>query len=79
MPDTKYTTQKHREWVIKTLTGLQSDLKNIKETTNRNEKWLNKINGRTTKTEAKVNFMQGVSSVVAVVFGGLITWLFKRV
>jgi len=77
MGDTKYTTRQHREWVIKALTEVQTDIIHIKESTSRNEKWLNKINGRTAKTEGKINFIQGVGSVVAVVFGSLITWLFK--
>jgi len=69
---------KHREQVISALAELKSDTEHIKETMEKNEKWLNQINGRVRKTEEEVSFIKGIGSVVGVLFGASIGWLFRR-
>ena len=70
--------QKHREYVISALSELKSDTEHIKEGLDRNEEQLNQINGRVRKTEEKVKFIEGVVSVLSVIFTFTIGWLFRR-
>ena len=70
--------QKHREYVISALSELKSDTEHIKEGLGRNEEQLNQINGRVRKTEEKVKFIEGVGSVLSVIFTFTIGWLFRR-
>jgi predicted nuclease with TOPRIM domain len=70
--------QKHREYVISALSELKSDTEHIKEGLDRNEEQLNQINGRVRKTEEKVKFIEGVGSVLSVIFTFTIGWLFRR-
>lgn len=71
-------TEEHREFVIKTLTELKSDTNHIKETMEKNEKWLNKINGRLRKAEGSISYMQGIGSLLGITFGTAIGWLFRK-
>ena len=71
-------TEEHREFVIKTLTELKSDTNHIKETMEKNEKWLNKINGRLLKSEGSISYMQGIGSLLGITFGTAIGWLFRK-
>ena len=70
--------QKHREYVISALSELKSDTEHIKEGVARNEQHLSEINGRLRKTEEKVKFMEGIGSVLSVIFTFTIGWLFRR-
>ena len=70
--------EEHRDFVIKTLTELKSDTGHIKENMEKNEKWLNKINGRLRKTEEKISFLQGFGSFISITFGGIMAYLFRR-
>ena len=70
--------QQDREVIITALAELKSDTEHIKEGVARNEKQLNQINGRLRKAEEKVQFIQGIGSVFAVIFGTAIGWLFRR-
>ena len=47
----------HRELVISALAELKSDTEHIKETMEKNEKWLNQISGRVRKTEEEGSFI----------------------
>ena len=44
----------------------------------KNEKQLNQINGRVRRTEEKVGFIEGIGSVLSVIFTISIGWLFRR-
>ena len=70
--------QHEREFIIKALAELKGDTEHIKEGLNRNEEQLNNINGRVRKTEEKVKFIEGVGSVLSVIFTFTIGWLFRR-
>ena len=70
--------QKHREYVISALSELKSDTDHIKEGVARNEQHLSEINGRLRKTEEKVKFMEGIGSVLSIIFTFTIGWLFRR-
>ena len=70
--------QKDRDTIITALAELKSDTEHIKEGLVKNEKQLNQINGRLRKTEEKVKFMEGVGSVLSVIFTFTIGWLFRR-
>ena len=70
--------EEHREFVISALTELKSDTEHIKETMEKNEQQLNQINGRVRKAEEEVSFIKGVGSVLGVLFGASIGWLFRR-
>ena len=70
--------QKHREYVISALSELKSDTEHIKEGVARNEQHLSEINGRLRKTEEKVKFMEGIGSVLSIIFTFTIGWLFRR-
>ena len=70
--------QQDREDIITALAELKSDTEHIKEGVARNEKQLNQINGRLRKAEEKVQFIQGIGSVFAVIFSTAIGWLFRR-
>jgi|TARA_R110000824_G_C15043718_1_gene660677 predicted nucleic acid-binding Zn-ribbon protein len=70
--------QQDREVIITALAELKSDTEHIKEGVARNEKQLNQINGRVRKTEEKVKFIEGVGSVLSVIFTFTIGWLFRR-
>ena len=68
----------HREQVISALTELKSDTEHIKETMEKNEQQLNQINGRVRNAEEEVSFIKGIGSVLGVLFGASIGWLFRR-
>ena len=70
--------QKHREYVISALSELKSDTEHIKEGVAKNEQHLSEINGRLRKTEEKVKFMEGIGSVLSIIFTFTIGWLFRR-
>ena len=74
----KKNLEEHREFVISALTELKSDTEHIKETMEKNEQQLNQINGRVRKAEEEVSFIKGVGSVLGVLFGASIGWLFRR-
>ena len=78
MPEIKYTTQKHREWVIKVLTELQSDSRHIKEESKQIRENLEDINSRVIKAEQSLSFIQGIGSVITVIFGALFTFFYKK-
>ena len=74
----KYTTQKHREWVTITLTKIKGDVGHIKEKTDEQERHLSKLNDRVGKTENKLSVIQGIGSVVALIFGTIFGFLFNK-
>tara|TARA_R110002051_G_C8483649_1_gene462059 strand:- start:60 stop:284 length:225 start_codon:yes stop_codon:yes gene_type:complete len=53
------------------------DLKYIRTMVKKNEDQLEKINGRVRETEKSLEMMKGIGSVVGIVFGAFIGWLFK--
>ena len=71
MDKVRYTTQKHREWVIKVLTELQSNCKHIKEQ-------VRDLSPKVEKTEQELNFIKGIGSVITLIFGALFTLFFKK-
>ena len=74
----KYTTQKHREWVTITLTKIKGDVGHIKEKTDEQERHLSKLNDRVGKAENKLSVIQGIGSVVALIFGTIFAFLFNN-
>lgn len=70
--------QKDRDTIITALAELKSDTEHIKEGLVKNEKQLNQINGRVRRTEEKVGFIEGIGSVLSVIFTISIGWLFRR-
>ena len=54
-----------------------SDLTHIKETTDEIKNLVKEQNGRVRTLEQKTSAMQAIGSVMAVVFGGFISWLFR--
>ena len=73
-----YTTQKHREWLTVTLTKIQGDVGHIKEKVEKNEKHLSKLNDRVSKSENQISTIQGIGSVVALIFGTIFGFLFNK-
>jgi len=73
-----YTTQQHREWLTITLTEIKGDVSHIKEKVEKNEKHLSKLNNRIGKAETNISAMQGVGSVVALIFGTIFGFLFNK-
>ena len=74
----KYTTQKHREWVTITLTKIKSDIIHIKEMTDVQEEHLSKLNDRVGKAERSIATIQGIGSVVAIIFGSIFGYFFNK-
>lgn len=62
--------QKYRDTVL-------LELKYIKKIVDKNEKSLEKLNGRVRRNENALERLKGVTSVAGVVFAGFIAWLFK--
>ncbi len=78
MPKETYTTQKHREWVTITLTKIKSDLEYTKEKMDAQEKHLSKLNNRVGKSENKISAIQGIGSVLALIFSSVFAILFNK-
>ena len=53
------------------------DLKYIRMMVKKNEDQLEKINGRVREAEKSIERLKGIGSVVGIVFGAFIGWLFK--
>ena len=66
----KTPLQKYRDTVI-------VELKYIRKTVNKNEQSLDKLNGRVRETEKAVEKIKGIGSVLGVLFGGFIAWLYR--
>ena len=73
-----YTTQQHREWLTVTLTEIKGDVSHIKEKVEKNEKHLSKLNSRIGKAETNISAIQGIGSVVALIFGTVFGFLFNK-
>jgi len=54
-----------------------SEVSHIKETTDEIKSLVKEQNGRVRVLESSVSRIQGVGSMIVVVFGSLISWLFK--
>ena len=76
--DTKYTTQKHREWVTVALTKIKSDVTHIKEKTDEQEQHLSKLNDRVGKAENKLSAITGIGSVIALGFSTMFGYFFSK-
>jgi len=72
------TTAKHREWVTVTLTKIKGDVGHIKEKTDEQERHLSKLNDRVGKSENKISAIQGVGSVLALIFSSVFGFLFTK-
>ena len=66
----KTPLQQYRDTVI-------VELKYIRKTVNKNEQSLEKLNGRVRETEQAVEKIKGIGSVLGVLFGGFIAWLYR--
>ena len=73
-----YTTQQHREWTTMTLVKIKSDVEHIKEKVNEQEIHLSKLNGQVGKNSNAIARIQGVGSVIALVFGSVFAFLFNK-
>ena len=75
----KYRTDIHSRLEELTVMGAKqnSDLFHIKESVDEVKVLVKEQNGRGRVLEASVSRMQGIGSMVTVVFGSLIGWLFK--
>jgi len=71
-------TQKHREWVMTTLTAITSDLRHIKEKVDRNETYVVAINGRVRTNEKAISFVKGVGTVIGTIFSIFFGFILKR-
>ena len=69
----------HREMVLTSLSEIKSELIHIKETGDKNEKWLSKLNGRVRKTENSISAIQGVGAIGVILFGGFITYVIRLI
>jgi len=58
-------------------TKQNSDIEYIKKSTDEIKKLVKEQNGRVRTLEQKTSAMQAVTSVMGIVFAGLIGWLFK--
>ena len=54
-----------------------SEVSHIKETTDEIKSLVKEQNGRVRTLESSVSKMQGIGSMFVIVFGSLISWLFK--
>ena len=66
----KTPLQKYRDTVI-------VELKYIRKTVDKNEQSLDKLNGRVRETEKAVEKIKGIGSVLGIIFGGFIAWLYR--
>ena len=75
----KYRTDIHSRLEELTVMGAKqnSDLFHIKESVGEVKVLVKEQNGRVRVLESSVSRMQGIGSMVTVVFGSLIGWLFK--
>ena len=75
----KYRTDIHSRLEELTVMGAKqnSDLFHIKESVDEVKVLVKEQNARVRTLESSVSRIQGVGSMVAVVFGSLIVWLFK--
>ena len=75
----KYRTDIHSRLEELTVMGAKqnSDLFHIKESVDEVKVLVKEQNARVRTLESSVSSIQGVGSMVAVVFGSLIGWLFK--
>jgi len=75
----KYRTDIHSRLEELTIMGAKqnSDLFHIKESVDEVKVLVKEQNGRVRVLESSVSRMQGIGSMVTVVFGSLIGWLFK--
>ena len=75
----KYRTDIHSRLEELTVMGAKqnSDLFHIKESVDEVKVLVKEQNGRVMVLESSVSRMQGIGSMVTVVFGSLIGWLFK--
>ena len=75
----KYRTDIHSRLEELTIMGAKqnSELSHIKESVDEVKVLVKEQNGRVRVLESSVSRMQGIGSMVTVVFGSLIGWLFK--
>jgi len=75
----KYRTDIHSRLEELTVMGAKqnSELSHIKESVDEVKVLVKEQNGRVRVLESSVSRMQGIGSMVTVVFGSLIGWLFK--
>jgi len=66
----KTPLQQYRDTVI-------VELKYIRKAVDKNEKSLDKLNGRVRETEQAVEKIKGIGSVLGIVFSGFIAWLYR--
>jgi hypothetical protein len=74
----KKTILEHREQVLITLTELQAYSKSMRDDIIEVKQLLLNQNGRVRKNEKAISRIFGVGSAIAVVFSGVIAWLFNK-
>tara|TARA_Y100001963_G_scaffold100972_1_gene138911 strand:+ start:7206 stop:7439 length:234 start_codon:yes stop_codon:yes gene_type:complete len=67
--------EKYREDITLHLTRISSDIEHIKEKVDLTNEHLEKINGRLRTAENNITAIKTIGSTLAVVIGGLLTWI----
>lgn len=71
-------TEKHRQWLMNTLTMLTADIRHIKEKVDKNEQHLSDLNGRVRENQNEISFIKGAGSFVSILVGIFIAFLTKN-
>jgi hypothetical protein len=67
-------TEKHRNFVTIVLTGMKGDLEKIKMTVEKNEKWLEKLNGRVRDNEVAISWIKGIGGTLSAILIAIASW-----
>ena len=67
-------TEEHRNFVTIVLTKMKGDLEKIKMTVEKNEKWLEKLNGRVRHNEVAISWIKGIGGTLSAIFIAIASW-----
>ena len=67
-------TEEHRNFVTIVLTKMKGDLEKIKMTVEKNEKWLEKLNGRGRHNEVAISWIKGIGGTLSAILIAIASW-----
>ena len=71
-------TEEHRNFVTIALTKISTDVKHVKKTVERNQKWLAQLNGRVRRSENTISWIKGIGITVTFVISTIIGFLMRQ-
>ena len=67
-------TEEHRNFVTIVLTEMKGDLGKIRMTVEKNEIWLEKLNGRVRDNEVAISWIKGIGGTISAILIAIASW-----